>query len=173
MNSAKAYAVAFLEVCKENNSDVESIISELKLVNDCFDSELIKFLESPKISKEEKKELFKKVFVNNQKLTDSFLKVLIDNNNIIILNEVIDEMNRIIDNEKGIVNVEVISANELSDAQVNLITAYFNTKLQKQIKISVTIDPKLVGGLVIKYEGKIIDGSLFNKHEALKEYLKK
>ena len=31
----------------------------------------------------------------------------------------------------------------------------------------------LVGGLVIKYEGKIIDGSLFNKHEALKEYLKK
>ena len=46
MNSAKAYAVAFLEVCKENNSDVDSIISELKLVNDCFDSELIKFLES-------------------------------------------------------------------------------------------------------------------------------
>ena len=41
------------------------------------------------------------------------------------------------------------------------------------VEVKETIDEKLVGGLVIKYQGKIIDGSLFTKQESLKEYLKK
>ena len=47
---------------------------------------------------------------------------------------------------------------------------YFETE---KIELKETIDEKLVGGLVIKYQGKIIDGSLFTKQESLKEYLKK
>ena len=65
------------------------------------------------------------------------------------------------------------SAVALSDAEKENIISYFNKKLNKTIDIIETINKELVGGLIIKYEGKIIDGSLFTKQETLKEYLKK
>ena len=40
-------------------------------------------------------------------------------------------------------------------------------------KLTQIEDEKLVGGLIINYEGKTIDGSLLTKQESLKEYLKK
>ena len=46
-------------------------------------------------------------------------------------------------------------------------------KLKKNIIITQIEDEKLVGGLIINYEGKTIDGSLLTKQESLKEYLKK
>lgn len=173
MNSAKAYAIAFLEICKENNSDIDTIISELKLVYGYFDKDVVKFLSSPKVNKEDKKSFLSNSFKKIQKVTDSFLKVLVDNSNVTMLNEIITEMINIIDDEKGIITIEVITVNELDAIQKDLIQTYFNNKLNKIIKIKESINPNLVGGLIIKYEGKIIDGSLFNKHESLKEYLKK
>ena len=73
----------------------------------------------------------------------------------------------------GVVTVEVLTISKLSELEKLSITSYFIKKLGKKIELKETIDEKLVGGLVIKYQGKIIDGSLFTKQESLKEYLKK
>ena len=73
----------------------------------------------------------------------------------------------------GVVTVEVLTIYKLSELEKLSITSYFIKKLGKKIELKETIDEKLVGGLVIKYQGKIIDGSLFTKQESLKEYLKK
>ena len=61
MNSLKAqvaYAKALRELSIENNIDINQIISELQLVVSYFDEEFIGFLKNPRISKENKKEIF-------------------------------------------------------------------------------------------------------------------
>ena len=70
MNSLKAqvaYAKALRELSIENNIDINQIISELQLVVSYFDEEFIGFLKNPRISKENKKEIFNKVFSNLNK----------------------------------------------------------------------------------------------------------
>lgn len=173
MNNGKAYAKALLDLSKENNIDIYQIVSELQLVNSYFDEEFISFLNNPKISKDNKKEVFKKVFSNLNKHVFASLMVLIDNSKIVYLNEVVTELKKLIDEENGVVTVEVLTISKLSELEKLSITSYFIKKLGKKIELKETIDEKLVGGLVIKYQGKIIDGSLFTKQESLKEYLKK
>ena len=173
MNNGKPYAKALLDLSKENNIDINQIVSELQLVNSYFDEEFISFLNNPKISKDNKKEVFNKAFNNLNKNVFAVLMVLIDNNKIVYLNEVINELLSLIDEVNNVVTVEVISISKLSEIEKLSITNYFIKKLNKKITLKEVIDEKLVGGLVIKYEGKIIDGSLFTKQESLKEYLKK
>ena len=173
MNNGKPYAKALLDLSKENNIDINQIVSELQLVNSYFDEEFISFLNNPKISKDNKKEVFNKAFNNLNKNVFAVLMVLIDNNKIVYLSEVINELLNLIDEVNNVVTVEVISTSKLSEIEKLSITNYFIKKLNKKITLKEVIDEKLVGGLVIKYEGKIIDGSLFTKQESLKEYLKK
>ena len=173
MNNGKPYAKALLDLSKENNIDINQIVSELQLVNSYFDEEFISFLNNPKISKDNKKEVFNKAFNNLNKNVFAVLMVLIDNNKIVYLSEVINELLSLIDEVNNVVTVEIISISKLSEIEKLSITNYFIKKLNKKITLKEVIDEKLVGGLVIKYEGKIIDGSLFTKQESLKEYLKK
>jgi len=173
MNNGKPYAKALMDLSKENNIDINQIVSELQLVNSYFDNEFVNFLNNPKISKENKKEVFNKSFNNLEKNVFAVLMVLIDNNKIIYLNEVINDLLDLINEEHNVVTIEVISVSKLSEIEKLSITNYFIKKLNKKIALKEIIDEKLVGGLVIKYEGKIIDGSLFTKQESLKEYLKK
>lgn len=173
MNNGKAYAVALLDLSKENNIDINQIVNELQLVNSYFDEEFISFLKNPKVSKDNKKDVFNKAFTNINKNVLATLMVLIDNNKIVYLNEVTASLNELIDLQKGIIKVEAVSTKPLSDAEKNAIKIYFNKKLGKSIDLIETIDEQLVGGLIIKYQGKIIDGSLLTKQESLKEYLKK
>ena len=173
MSNGIAYAKALLDISKENNIDINQIVLDLQHVNNYFDDEFISFLKNPKVSKTNKKEVFEKAFSNIDKNVFATLMILIDNNKIVYLCDVIRELELLIAYEKGITIVEVISAVALSDAEKENIISYFNKKLNKTINIIETINKELVGGLIIKYEGKIIDGSLFTKQETLKEYLKK
>ena len=102
-----------------------------------------------------------------------YKKGIIDNNKITSLKEVIEELQNLINEENNVVTVEVVSVSKLTEIEKLSIINYFMKKINKKISLKETIDEKLVGGLVIKYQGKIIDGSLFTKQESLKEYLKK
>lgn len=173
MINEKAYAKALMDLSKEYNIDKKQIIDELQFVNQYFDEDFICFLKNPRISKENKKDVFKKAFSNINKYIFSTLMVLIDNDNIINLNSVIIELNKMIDEELGIVTIELLTTKPLSEIEKNNIMLYFTNKLNKKIKLKEIIDTNLIGGLIIKYQGKIIDGSIFNKQESLKEHLKK
>lgn len=171
MKSTKAYAVAFLDLCNEQNSKEEAV-KELQLVSSHFDDEFVSFLSYPKISKNEKKDVFTKVF-NISKLSLSFLYVLIDNNDILDLDNIIKEIQNLIMQEQGQAIVTVEVTNPLDENDKKLIVNSLTKKLNKQIVLKEIINTNLIGGIIIKYEGKVIDGSLITKQQSLKEYLKK
>ena len=173
MSNFKAYAKALKELSVENNIDINQFISELQLVNSYLDDEFISFLKNPKINKDNKKEVFKNAFKDLNKYVFSTLLVLVDNDTIIYLNDIILELQNLVDEEKGIVTIEVETVNPLSEMEKQQIINFFTLRLRKIINLKEIIKQDLVGGLVIKYQGKIIDGSLITKQESLKEYLKK
>lgn len=172
MKSTKSYASALLSLCDDINS-YEATIKELQLISSYLDNDFKKFLSYPNISKQEKKDIFTNSFKNISKLTICFIYVLIDNGAILNLDLIIDEMKQLVMLKKGIIKVTVETTKPLSNDEKIIIKQTLSTKLKKAIEIEEVVKADLIGGVILKYEGKVIDGSLFTKELSLKEYLKK
>ncbi|MCL2671599.1 MAG: F0F1 ATP synthase subunit delta [Clostridiales bacterium] len=67
----------------------------------------------------------------------------------------------------------VVSAAELSDAQLSALTALLSQKLHNEVVLSVSIDPSLIGGLYIHVDGRVIDRSVKRQIADMKDSLKK
>jgi F-type H+-transporting ATPase subunit delta len=59
-----------------------------------------------------------------------------------------------------IADVEVISAVELNEAQRDRLTAVLKKRLQREIRLHVSVDPSLIGGAIVRSGDLVIDGSL-------------
>jgi F-type H+-transporting ATPase subunit delta len=67
--------------------------------------------------------------------------------------------------KEGIVNIDIISARELETKLLNKIMHIFG----KNVEAEVTVDESILGGIKIKTEDKILDGSLKTQLLKLKE----
>jgi F-type H+-transporting ATPase subunit delta len=73
---------------------------------------------------------------------------------------------------KGIVEAEAVSARELDDSEARAISAAASVAVGgKQIELRRRVDPGLMGGLLLRMEGRIYDGSVRARLRALREQL--
>ena len=100
---------------------------------------------------------------------ENFVKVLQINSDINKLDKIAEQFCKIWDREKGIIKAEVVSAKELGKEIVELLNSYI-TKLSgaEKVLIKEKVDKNILGGAIIKYEDKILDGSLKTKLGELK-----
>jgi len=92
---------------------------------------------------------------------ENFVKVLINNNYIAKADQIIKQFKKIWNKEQGIVKAEVISARKLDIKITKLLNNYI-AKLSgaKTIDLRQEVDKSILGGVVIKYEDKVLDGGL-------------
>jgi F-type H+-transporting ATPase subunit delta len=98
-----------------------------------------------------------------------FVEILIEKNQMALADKIIIEFTRIWQVEHGQVEAEIISANELSRETGKVLKTYI-AKLSgaKEIKVDEKVDKSILGGVVIKYGDKVLDGSLKMQLEELK-----
>ena len=65
----------------------------------------------------------------------------------------------------------VTSAAVLSDAQQQEVSSAMSKRLSREVRLHCTVDPKLVGGMIIKVEDLVIDKSVRGKLERMAEVL--
>ena len=91
----------------------------------------------------------------------NFFQILIQNNDLSKADGIIKEFKKIWNKEHGIIEAEVIGAKKLDNKIIELLNDYI-IKLSgaKRINLEQKIDKNILGGAVIKYEDKVMDGSL-------------
>ena len=72
------------------------------------------------------------------------------------------------DKMNGLVEVELTSATSLNEMSRRKIISHLEKSLGKKVIVSEKIDHSLIGGLKVRYEDTVIDGSLKNKLEILR-----
>lgn len=90
-----------------------------------------------------------------------FVEVVIYNNDISKVDRIISQFSKIWNREQGIVEVEFISSLELDKKIVKLLNNYMvELSGAENVVVSEKIDKGILGGVVIKYGDKVLDGSL-------------
>ncbi|MER8483127.1 F0F1 ATP synthase subunit delta [Mesorhizobium sp. M1322] len=105
-------------------------------------------------------------------LTGNFLRVVAQNRRLFAIPGVIKAFRQIAAEHRGETAAEVTSAHALTDAQQTELKAALKSVAGKDVAITVTVDPSLLGGLVVKIGSRQIDTSLKTKLNSLKLALK-
>ncbi len=172
---AERYAGAFFELAREKNS-VESIERSLDtflgLLRESAD--LRRFVLSPMFSSAEQQQGLSAVLKSAgiDGLPRDFLLVLARNRRLFAVENVIEAYKSLSAKDRGEVEAEVISAVPLTTAQAQDLTDTLRQKLGKTPKLVQTVDPKLLGGLIVRVGSQMIDTSLRTKLKNLEKVMK-
>ena len=166
------YAQAIYDLAKEEN--------KIDIINECFivvnksieDNDFMELLSSPKLTKEEKKNILTKVYGKLDSLFLDFMYVLIDNNRFNRISYIYDYYNQLIKIEHNILHIEAYSVKELTKTQIDnlrkTLSSYYNGKT---LEIENIVDPKLIGGVRIECNGKTLDVTLKKSLANMKDSL--
>lgn len=173
---ARNYAQALIELAGSDLALQEIFLSEIKTINESiFQIKNAKqIFENPAISKDEKKEIINKLFSQkvNQKILN-FLFLLIDKQRFSLLPEIQDHLNKLVNKSRGIVIAEVSSASEIDPVTLENLRQRLESILGKKEKVTIEskIESDLIGGLKVKIEDLVYDGSIRGRLENLKRRL--
>ena len=73
---------------------------------------------------------------------------------------------------RGETSADVVSAAELSDAQLKRVAASLKKAMGVDVTLNTRVDPDLLGGLVVKIGSRMIDSSLRTKLQHLRLAMK-
>lgn len=171
---AAPYARALFDFSVEKNI-MHQITADFQNL-DIFLSEtkdLVDYLNSPIVNCTAKKKILDKTIksqINAE--TFKFLMVLIERDRINLLTAVISSYLDLVYQTASVKMIEVQTAFELSSSQKELLTQ----KLKKltnarDIRLTITIDPGLIGGFLIKTDSKVVDFTVKNQLTQLAKHL--
>lgn len=172
---AERYAGSLFELALQSNA-VAAVEADL----DSFDRmlaaspELTRLIVSPVFSAEDQLQAVSAIADKAaiKGLTGNFLRVVAKNRRLFAVPAMIKAFRAIAAEQRGEVAAEVTSAHPLTAAQETELKAALKGVAGKDVAISVTVDPSLLGGLVVKVGSRQIDTSLKTKLNSLKLALK-
>lgn len=163
---SKTYGEALFELAVEENT-LDVILEEVKLVKEAFEQneELTRFLNHPKITKEEKISVIENIFKG--KISDSvvgFLVIIVDKGRYNDLEAIFDYFVDKVRDYHNIGVAFVTSAVELSDQQKDQIEKkLLATTRFVQFEMHYTVDKSIIGGLIIRIGDRVVDSSIKNE----------
>ncbi len=105
------------------------------------------------------------------KVLDNFVKVLAENNDLRLFDEIEQEFHKLDLTKQGIRQVEIKSAHPLNKENEKAILEELNKIVKGKIELKKEVDERLIGGVVIRMEDQVIDASVKNQLEQLKDNL--
>ena len=100
-----------------------------------------------------------------------FLQALADHDRLPLVHEILAQFEELRADEERSLEVEVISAYQMSDTQGEALRASLQKKFEKEISIESRVDQSLIGGAIIRAGDTVIDGSVRGKLTKLAETL--
>lgn len=170
---ALRYASSLFELAQEERQ-IERYEADLALVKNiiCSDEEVLSFFMHFNVEKEAKKETIDKAFNGSLSVyVLNFIKLLIDKNRMNSLPEIINAFHSLTNDYLGIKEGTLYSSMELDKQEIKKIEHVLSKRMDKKIVLKLEIDENLIGGVKVVIGNHVIDGSVKNKMDLLKNEL--
>ena len=160
---ARRYAKALVNLA-EKEKDLDNVGKNLTAITEVYkeNSELRQVLSDTKVSSRLKQKILKDVLntIKTSKLVDTFSRYLLAKRRIDILPDIERAFNLLLQEKLGRIEANVTAAYELPKETVKKLVNAISGYSGKEVKVSVAIDPSIIGGMVTRIGSTVIDGSI-------------
>jgi F-type H+-transporting ATPase subunit delta len=170
---ARSYAEALFELARADDA-LELYAERLAQIADLVESErgFRLFLETPRIDAAIKKQAIRKVWegrVPDRLLR--FLLLVIDKRRARVLPQMAAEFNRLVNEHFGRLRVEITTATEPDGALKAELKERLGRLLDKEVLPRFRVDPRIIGGVIVRVGDLIMDGSIRRRLQTLRRSL--
>lgn len=166
----QVYARALFEVAIEHDS-LDEIRDQLGMFADAMhdNRQFAIFFFSPYFSAAEKKDGLRKAVTNPNPEFENFLEALIERHRMPAIFRIRAEFDALWDEERRLLPVTITSAVTLDEATVQGISDRIGSQVDREIQVSAEVDPEILGGIVLRVGNLILDASIKNRLEQLRQ----
>ena len=159
--------------CEEGIS--ETILQQLKTLNDCFAAEpdFIRLLGAPNLPKAERCRILDLSF--RDKVAPyllNFLKILTEKGYMRYFPDCVKAYRELYNQDNGILPVTAVTAVAMTQTQTAALTAKLQQITGKRIELVAKLDPNVLGGMRLDYDGKRVDDTVAHRMDAVRNMLK-
>lgn len=172
---ANVYGGALYSLADEENL-ADQILEELTVLQESFRAEpdFLKLLSSPNLSKAERCQVLDASFREKvHPYVLNFLKILTEKGYVRHFSGCYEAFTLHYNEANGILPVTAVTAVPLSDAQAEKLKQKLGSITGKQITLLSRIDPAVLGGIRLDYDGQRLDDTVSHRLDSLRELLRK
>jgi F-type H+-transporting ATPase subunit delta len=170
---ARRYARALRDIGQEDRQ-VRQVLSEVEEFVRLLDLSpgLREVLEAGHVNRRDKQSALDQVLSGAGFLpsTKSFLSLLVDKGRMNVLLPIVDELRRMVEELEGIERVGVSVPMPMSPPQKEML---MERRTGKKVVLEETVDPAVLGGLVVRVGSTVYDGSVRTQIRQIRENLQK
>jgi len=171
---ARVYARSLFEVAREQGR-LDVVREQLGQFADALDEsrELQTFFFSPYFSTEEKQDGLQRAVEGADEIVGNFLDLLIENHRMPVIFRVRREVDRLWEEENKLLPVEITSAIALDESVAARIGDEIGRQTGRRVELTSTVDPDVIGGIVVRVGNSILDASIRTRLDALRKQVAK
>lgn len=170
---ARRYAQALFVLAREKDQ-IKKVGEDFGLVYGVIqeNEELKKVIQHQMLDREAKKKIVSEIFGKRVSRTMlNFLLLVIDKRRERYLGEIYEEFLNYYHQALNIMYAEVQAAFDLSEPQAKSLKDKLSSITGKDVRLDKKVVPALLGGLIVKINDRVYDGSVAGRLKDLKEYL--
>ncbi len=168
------YAEALYQIAGREQA-VDAVERELQSVSSVIgeNRHLQKVLYHPRITAEDKKSLLGELFSGYvSAITMEFLKLLVDRRREQFLADIVSHFISLANKSRNVTGATVTSAVDLTREERDRLADLLKKLTGKKVVTTYTVDPSLIGGVVVRIGDRVIDGSIRTRLATLREHLR-
>jgi F-type H+-transporting ATPase subunit delta len=171
---AQVYARSLYQVATEHDK-LDMVREQLGEFADALDQsrELQTFFFSPYFSTEEKKDGLDAAVTDADETVRNFLRLLLENHRMPVVFRVRREVDRLWEEDHRLLPVEITSAVELDPSIAERIGDEIGRQTGRTVQLTSTVDPNVIGGIVLRVGNSILDASIRTRLENLRKQVVK
>jgi F-type H+-transporting ATPase subunit delta len=171
---ARVYARSLFEVATEQDK-LDVVREQLGQFADALaeSQELQTFFFSPYFSTGEKKEGLAKAVTEADETVLNFLALLLENHRMPVIFRVRREYDRLWEDANQLLPVQITSAVELDPSVAERIGDEIGRQTGRTVELASTVDPDVIGGIVVRVGNSILDASIRTRLENLRKQVAK
>lgn len=172
---ADRYAGALFELCT-SAAAVQTAEKDLAGLEKALaeSTDLMRLVKSPVFSTDDQAKAIDAILAKSgmAELTANFIRVVARNRRLFVLQAIIEAFRAMAAAARGEIAGDVTSAVKLTADQRKDLKAALKAKIGKDVALNETVDPSILGGLIVKVGSRMIDTSIRTKLNSLKTMMK-
>lgn len=168
----RMYARALFDAAQEKGS-LDTVKDELADLAASVEQvpELASVLENPEVDQTVKAQILTDVLGDADEQVVNFIRLLVEKGRAAELPQIAREFESLVAAEQRVLEVELTTAYELSDDDFGSIVTQIEHASGRTVQASRSVDPELIGGLVLQAGSMRLDASIRNRLERLRHEL--